>query len=311
MPGYSVAICIPTFRRPTGLARCLQAISALKTDVSVQIVVADNDADGRDGIAICQQLLAAGFDIPIVAVAVSERGIAQARNALIAEALKNPDIQFIAMIDDDEWPEPQWLQALLDAQRLTQAEVVGGPVRRIFEKPVPEHLAIANLADFSKMPTGPIEWVDATSNILFAASVFRSRPSPWFDPVFGLLGGEDTDMLLGFKLTGMKFGWAHDAMVLEDMPISRSSARWMLKRAYRIGNTYTLVHLKHRPPGFGLVSEAVRVAGTLSFVAVTLIVFFWHPAKRFEAMRLGARVLGKLSGLFGYRHVEYAVTHGG
>ncbi|MBZ5763613.1 glycosyltransferase family 2 protein [Rhizobium sp. VS19-DR104.2] len=311
MPGYSVAICIPTFRRPAGLARCLHAISGLKTDTAFQIVVADNDVDGREGIATCRAMSDGGFGFDIVAVAVSERGIAQARNALVAETLKNPDIQFIAMIDDDEWPEPQWLQALMDAQRLTHAEVVGGPVQRIFEKPVPRYLAAANLADFSKMKTGPIDWVDATSNVLFAASAFRTREAPWFDPVFGLLGGEDTDMLLSFKLAGTKFAWAHDATVLEDMPVSRSSTRWMLKRAYRIGNTYTLVHLKHRPPGFSFAREAFRIAGTLCFSAATLVVFFWHPAKRFEAARLGARVLGKLSGFFGYKHVEYAVTHGG
>lgn len=310
MSGYSVAICIPTFRRPAGLIRCLQAISALRTEASFQIIVADNDSDGRQGIAACREMLAGGYGIPIAAISVSERGIAQARNALVAEALKTTDLQFIAMIDDDEWPETQWLQALLDAQRLTGADVVGGPVRRIFEKPLPLHVANANLPDFSKIPTGPIEWVDATSNVLFCASVFRNRPSPWFDPAFGLIGGEDTDLLMALKLAGTKFGWAHDAMVLEDMPNSRASATWMLKRAYRIGNTYTLVNRKHRPPGFGLVSETVRIGGTLSFIAATLVVFFWHPARRFEAVRLGARVLGKLGALFGHRHVEYSVTHG-
>nr|WP_195909447.1 glycosyltransferase family 2 protein [Rhizobium tubonense] len=310
MSGYNVVICIPTFRRPAGLARCLQAISVLATDRPFQVIVADNDSDGREGIAICEELMATGFSVPIVAISVEERGIAQTRNALIAEALTYPHAQFIAMIDDDEWPVEDWLEALLNVQQITGADVIGGPVRRIFQKPVPRHLAEANLPDFSKIATGPIDWVDATSNILFTASLLRRRSAPWFDPGFGLLGGEDTDMLLGLKLAGTKFAWADDAMVMEDMPISRCSASWMLKRAYRIGNTYTLVHLKHHPPGFGFFSETVRICGTVLVVAATFILFFWHPAKRFECARLGARVLGKVGALLGHRHAEYAVVHG-
>jgi glycosyltransferase involved in cell wall biosynthesis len=310
MSDYNVVICIPTFQRPAGLARCLKAISALATGRPFQVIVADNDSGRREGIATCKEMMASGFNIPIVAIAVEERGIAQARNALIAEALKNPDVHFIAMIDDDEWPGEAWLEELLLVQQLTGADVVGGPVSRIFEKPVPPHLAKANLPDFSKFLTGPIEWVEATSNILFKASIFRSRSAPWFDPGFGLLGGEDTDMLLGFKLEGMKFAWASDATVMEDMPISRCSASWMLKRAYRIGNTYTLVNLKHRPPGFGFAIETVRICGTVLVAAMTFILFFWHPAKRFESARLGARVLGKVGALFGHHHTEYAVIHG-
>ncbi len=44
-----------------------------------------------------------------------DRGIAQARNALTERLLKT-NAQFVAMLDDDEWPEAGWLDAYLHTQ---------------------------------------------------------------------------------------------------------------------------------------------------------------------------------------------------
>ncbi|WP_162944084.1 MULTISPECIES: glycosyltransferase [unclassified Rhizobium] len=304
-------ICIATFRRPRGLSRCLEALAQVKTDRVSRIIVADNDAAGRTGLAACETFQEAGSPFVLTVLVVAERGISQARNALVAEALKDPHTKFIAMIDDDEWPQAGWIESLLTAQDRTDADVVGGPVERVFAAPVPAYLKSANLADFSRMRTGPVDFVDGTSNVLIRADLFRRRSAPWFDLAFGLLGGEDTDFFLGMKLQGARFAWSTAAVVNEEMPESRSSTLWMLKRAYRIGNTYGLVNRKHRPPGFGMFREVVKIAGTMAVVTMSLVFLFWHPVRRFEAARLAARVLGKLAGLIGYRHVEYQDVHGG
>lgn len=306
MPDQDTVVCIATYRRPAGLSRCLENIARMHTDRLLRVIVADNDADEAAGIAICGAAEAAGYPYPITSVRVAERGISQARNALVAEAIQDPRIRFIAMIDDDEWPEGRWLMSLLDVQQSSGADVVGGPVSRVFAKAVPNYLATANLADFASMKSGPVDIVDGTCNVLISADLFRSGKSPWFDPAFGLLGGEDTDFFLGLKLHGARFAWAPGAVVFEEMPGSRSSVAWMLQRAYRFGNTYMLVSLKHRPPGFGFGSEVLKIAGTLAFAAGTFGLFFWHPARRFEAARLVARVLGKLAALLGHRHAEYS-----
>ena len=66
-----------------------------------------------------------------------ERGIAQVRNALVAAALAEPATRFVAMLDDDEWPEQNWLTQLLRTQKETGADVVRGAVLRVFEAPPP------------------------------------------------------------------------------------------------------------------------------------------------------------------------------
>lgn len=310
MSQYDVVICIPTYRRPTFLRRCLRSLSALDTDRQVRVIVADNDPERTEGIAVCRSMEREGFRFPITTVLVTDRGIAPNRNALVAEALRDPRTDLIAMIDDDEWAEPGWLSELLRTQVAYEADVVGGPVLRTFETPVPSYVAQANQPRYDRMRTGPVDLVDATSNVLFKAHLFRKRPPPWFDLQYALMGCEDKDILLGFKLAGKRFAWAHGACVTEEMPRSRCSAAWMIQRAYRVGNTDTLVNLKHRPPGFNVLTESVKIVGAAAVATAKVIVFSWHPAHRFEGVRLGARVVGKLVALAGGRHQEYKVIHG-
>lgn len=305
-----IVVGVPTFRRPVFLERCLRSLSEQDISQSFWVIVGDNDANERGGVAVCERLKAEGFRLDVTPITVEQRGIAPTRNALVAEALKNPATTFIAMIDDDEWAAPQWLSELLRVQAAYDAHVVGGPVQRIFESPVPEYVKEITRRNATKRPTGPIDLVDATSNILFDAELFRSRPAPWFDLQYAMMGCEDKDILLSFKLRGRRFAWAADAVVTEELPSSRCSLKWMLQRSYRVGNTDTIVNLKHRPPGFSAVSEFAKITGALGIALFNLTIFAWHAERRFEGARLGARVLGKLVAFFGGRHEEYKVIHG-
>src|ERR1700761_6396551 len=105
-----VIICIPTFRRPKMLARLLEAIAALETEAHVGVLVADNDAEIHVGLDLCQSMT--GYRWPLKAVIAKERGIAQVRNVLIEQALAT-NAEFIAMIDDDEWPDTHWIDRFL------------------------------------------------------------------------------------------------------------------------------------------------------------------------------------------------------
>ena len=98
-----VAVAIPTFRRPRGLERLLTALAQLETSAGVEIVVADNDAAATKAPISARRSrpLIAGRSTSIIA---NERGIAQARNALVEHVLGHSDAEFVAMLDDDEWP---------------------------------------------------------------------------------------------------------------------------------------------------------------------------------------------------------------
>src|SRR5882757_8332464 len=121
----SVAICIPTFKRPKMLRRLLGAIAALETHARISVLVADNDAEGRAGMNLC--LAMEGYRWPLTAVIAPQRGIAQVRNILLEYALMT-DAQFVAMIDDDEWPQKDWIDQFLKAAQTTGADVLQGSI---------------------------------------------------------------------------------------------------------------------------------------------------------------------------------------
>src|ERR1700761_2891044 len=112
-----VTVCIPSFRRPKGLAKLLDALADLQTDARVTVVVADNDSEKHEASDLCADILSKGYRWPLDCVIATERGIAQARNTLIERALAAHNGEFIAMLDDDEWPSPQWLDAFLRVQK--------------------------------------------------------------------------------------------------------------------------------------------------------------------------------------------------
>ena len=126
-----IVIAIPTFSRPKSLKRLLDAIARLQTDCDVAVLVADNDAESSEGLDLCQRL-APAYRWPLTAVIAPERGIAQVRNVLVEQALRDPKRAFVAMIDDDEWPDPDWLDEFLAVQRQTGADVLQGSI--LFEQ---------------------------------------------------------------------------------------------------------------------------------------------------------------------------------
>ena len=65
-----VVIAIPTFRRPLGLAQLLESLAALVTVHDVQVIVADNDAEGRDGTRLANGLVQSGYRWPVEAIVV-------------------------------------------------------------------------------------------------------------------------------------------------------------------------------------------------------------------------------------------------
>ena len=129
-----VALCICTFRRPDGLRKALTYVEKLDFDGELLVCVADNDAAG-EGLEVCRAM-ADSYRWPIYTTGVEQSGISFSRNASSALALEHkPD--FVAFLDDDEWPEANWLQQLLRVQKENDADAVGGPTISVFPDNTP------------------------------------------------------------------------------------------------------------------------------------------------------------------------------
>jgi len=304
-----VVIAIPTFRRPQSLRRLLEALEHLKTTAKVIVVVADNDAANHAGYDLCRAI-AATSRWPLDPIIAEERGIAQVRNALVARALSYPDASFVAMLDDDEWPSPQWLDALLVLQGQTKADVVEGSI--VFEREEGAPVWESGFDGVSSMrrPTGPTAMLEGAGNILITRQCLDGLSAPWFDPAFALSGGEDRDFFERVKASGGRFAWADEALAYTCVPVLRQSLNWVFKRAYGIGNTEMRIFLKYRPTVGARLKEYGKITLALIVMPLFGLLMLAMPRRASDIWRRVFRNAGKLAALAGIIHQPYAVTHG-
>jgi glycosyltransferase involved in cell wall biosynthesis len=304
-----VIVAIPTFRRPKMLERLLLALEKVETKAALRVLVADNDAERHEGFDFCLRLIERGYAWPLEAFVAHDRGIAQVRNALVARAMAKP-FDFLAMLDDDEWPEPQWLAQFLRVQAETGADALQGTVMRVYETSPGWLARQCDGVCHQRGETGPIDLVDSTANVLIARKCLEALPRPWFDNGFALTGGEDRDFFVRLKEHGCRFAWADEARVNAFVPASRASLKWALARAYRVGNSDMRVFLKHRPRFAARLVELAKIGGAILLFPLLFVTFGVMPNRTVEPLRKLCRAAGKIAAMFGRYYNEYSVTHG-
>jgi succinoglycan biosynthesis protein ExoM len=231
-PVPHICVCICTYKRPQLLTRLLKDLDAQNTGglFTYSIVVADNDPDGSAKTAV--EELQTVLHVPLKYCAEPNRGIARARNTVVA----NAEGDYLAMIDDDEFPIADWLRILLMTCRQYQVDGVLGPVKRHFEQEPPRWLSKSSLYDRSVNPTGlQVNWKKSrTGNVLIKRSVVASDPLP-FRPEFR--AGEDQDFFRRKIEEGRCFVWSTDAAVHEVIPPARWSRWYYVRKALLQGAT--------------------------------------------------------------------------
>lgn len=306
-----VAICVPTFRRPVGLARLLASLEKLRLPYGVDplLVVVDNDGHGSARATVDAASLAQAW--PVRFAVEPRRGVSFVRNALLD---LTADCDLIAFIDDDEAADPDWLAELMDRQRATGAAAVTGPTLPLFSGPVPAWLGTAfALCYIRPRADRPLREV-TTSNLLLDREVV-TRLNLRFDEELSMIGGEDT--LLAFDLVRHRQAivWAERALTYEYIPESRARLGWLLRRWYRTGNIEALLAMRGRagPTGrmVGLLGGLARLGvGTAELMLVLPACLAGSRGRALKRLYTVARGAGMLASVCGRRHQEYATTHG-
>lgn len=311
MNQLKVVIGIPTFKRPQGVRRLLESISKQVAGFEPMVLVADNEGDNGVGLATVQQVLAEGYPLPLKAIAVNERGISQVRNALMHEAFDNMQADLLAMIDDDEWVEPQWIASLVKVQQQTRADVVGGSVAPEFEVTPPAwakglHIYYQSDSTYS----GAVDLIDGTTNVLLSRHIVDAFPEERFDPFYSLVGGGDKEFFTRIKRRGATFAFAHEAQAHEIFGASRLTKKWALERAYRIGAGDIRIISKNNPTAVVWLRELSKLSAALVLSGVMFVLMFGVPHKKMKARLKLHRQFGKLSALFGKQKAVYQDIHG-
>jgi succinoglycan biosynthesis protein ExoM len=237
-----ICVCICTYRRPQFLARLLGELAGQQTEglFSYSIVVADNDQT-QTGKAVVSEFRSKSSIETIYCVEPCQN-IALARNRALADATGD----FIAFIDDDEFPQRDWLLLLFKACNLYQADGVLGPVKPHFDQKPPRWIIRGGFFERPAHDTGFIlDWMQSrTGNLLFRRQIIAGI-SDVFGREFGS-GGEDRNFFMRMMQAGCIFVWCNEAVVYEVVPIIRWKRSFMLRRALLRGKS----SMNH--PGFGL-----------------------------------------------------------
>jgi glycosyltransferase involved in cell wall biosynthesis len=151
-----------------------------------------------------------------------------ARNEALRHVTKS---DFVAFIDDDEYPDDGWLAAMLEACEKFQAAGVLGPVRPHFDEQPPRWIVDGKFWERPEHPTGHVmDWQGCrTGNVLLRRCILEDLPEV-FDPKFRT-GAEDVDFFRRMTSLGHVFRWCNEGIVHETVPRERCTRSYLLKRA--------------------------------------------------------------------------------
>lgn len=297
-----VAVCISTLRRPQLLGELLQGLAKLsftKVPVpKVKIIVVDNDGAGS-AQGVCRSV---SLPCPLKYVVEPRRGLTFARNRSVNEA---GPVDFIAFIDDDEVPSPQWLDELLWCQAAFNADIVFGPVSPTYAAEVPNWIRAGEFFASQPKATGTVCRTCATHNCLVGRQVFTKVPK--FEDHFALSGAEDTDFSLRAVRAGFKIVWSQEALVYEYTSAKRGTIGWILRREYRTANGWVYCEAALDA---SLARRISRLFKAWGHIGIGLGFALWSAlcldrAELVRALQRASKGMGMLSALAGHKFLAY------
>jgi succinoglycan biosynthesis protein ExoM len=234
----NISVCICSYKRPQFLKRLLAALADQDTGGLFMycIVVTDND-EVRSAEPVVNDF-AAESQVAVNYCVEPQQNIALARNRAVASASGD----FIAFIDDDEFPTKNWLLTLFKALHECDAHGVLGPVKPHFDEKPPDWIVKGKFWDRPSYPTGFV--IDGTKgrtgNVLLKKELFAAAGAQPFRPQFR--SGEDQDFFTRMIDLGYKFVWCNEAVAFEIVPPPRWRRGFMIRRALLRGSMAVFRH---------------------------------------------------------------------
>ena len=213
-PRISVIVC--THNGSGTILDCLRGIQRLDYPAMEVIIVDDGSTDDTANIA---------RQFPFDVISISHLGLSTARNV----GLQNATGEIVAYIDDDAWPDPDWLTYLAITFRDETYAGAGGPNIR----PPGESTVSDSVAD---SPGGPIHVMltDVEAEHLPGCNMAFRRNAlaavGGFDPVFRT-AGDDVDLCWRMQSAGFKLVFSPAAVVWHRAPQS-VAAYWNQQFGY-------------------------------------------------------------------------------
>jgi succinoglycan biosynthesis protein ExoM len=259
-----ISICICTYRRPELLRYLLKELSKQETAglFTYSAIVIDNDEEQTAKKEVTD--ISAQLSTEVLYDVEGRRNIALARNRAVAHARGD----FVAFIDDDEFPTKDWLLNMFNSCARPSVSGVLGPVLAHYNLEPPRWVRAGGFYERPRHSTGfKLQWTECRSgNVLIRKTVLDDMEGP-FRTEFAS-GGEDQDFFRRAIEKGNVFLWCDEAVVYEFVPPSRWTRRFMLSRALLRGRN----SMRHRKGRLRNVSKAIIAVPIYSLALPVLFV---------------------------------------
>ena len=315
-----LTVCACTYRRPEGLRVLLNGLAAQRFAATARpafdVVIVDNEGSA-DARVTCERIRQkTGLEISYVHE--PQRGIPYARNACLDQVA--PQAEFFAMIDDDEIPEPDWLDQLLLAQAKADADVVRGAVVPVFVDGAPAWIRGGDFFGWPKPGrAAPADGADlgsaSSNNVLVRVAAVRALGLR-FDTTLAFTGGTDALFFRQMKLAGCRIVYAAAARVREIVPPQRATFAYLWRAHYKQGCNKVPRKLRLEKKGAGpsrlvwmvakrIPREGAEIGGGACAVARSLLTGHADMGHLSAGLLRIAKGLGGLAGLLGVRFAHY------
>lgn len=299
-----VTVAALTFRRPDGLRTLLHALGQQELNQMrpyiLTVLIVDNDAAGSGRLTA--EAFSANESYQLIYVIEPRQGIPMGRNRAMDDAPDDTDL--FLFIDDDEWPAPGWLDAMLTTRNMTGTDIVHGPVEPVFSpNGNPYFIQARVFADRSHLDGERIDYA-ASNNVMMDFRRIRAAGIR-FDERMRFTGGEDFLFFNQASRMGFTISWSDAAIVFDGIPATRMTWKWALQRQFRIGNTFAVAAriqddrwVRSRWLGIGLLRMGLGLA--------LLPMLTFSPRYGWQGIAHLLRGAGIVVGMFGLAYEEYS-----
>lgn len=289
MSDILVTVAIPTLTADARLRECIAALEK-QTERNFEVIIVDNSGT--------RAVRRGGFERPNMRVIECPRNVGF--GAAVNAAFRESTAPFLATLNDDAAPHPQWLAALLSAiQARPDAGMCASQVR-LFGEDALDSAGMLVCGDGSSKQRGhgrPPHRFPVLEEVLFpsgSAAVYRRAMLDQiglFDENF-FLYCEDTDLGLRARWAGWRCLYVPEAVV--EHHYSHSAGRASRLKAYYVERNRLFVLAKNFPARMLFASPFVSLAR-----------YFWHL--RFLLRGRGAAARFRLEGASAWRMPLYVL----
>jgi len=301
-----INICICTYKREKLLISCLESLAKVQVPAGTEVTVTVIDNDPLRTAEKSVNIFSHSSPLQIYYHCENKRGIPCARNRAIDETQRLKS-DYLIFIDDDEWPQPDWLVQLYTYCQSQGGDVIiSGSVISELPQETPEH--ILGLFNKKRHVTGARLTSCATNNVLLPTSVTKLSGLR-FDETNSLAGGTDTIFFYMAVKSGTVILKCAEALVHEVIPPNRTTLKWLAKRKFRAGIT---VAWRKRQEGRSRLRVVLSSIFTiiLELLRCSLMVLIGNRLKKNKSWLKVCRSIGILSGVLGITVASYRDVDG-